>query len=74
MTSIYLSPGDSLHLSVDALDWRSFDKTLTFSGKGAPKNNYLFRKSLLVDDLFESNKKEPSKDFLELVLSSTLLE
>ena len=69
MTSIYLSPGDSLHLSVDALDWRSFDKTLTFSGKGAPKNNYLFRKSLLVDDLFESNKK----DFFQLNNNDFLL-
>ena len=49
--TIYFSPGDSIHVSVDAINWRTFDKTLSFSGKGNEKNNYFFRKSLLEDKL-----------------------
>ena len=36
--SLYLAPGDQLHLT---LDFREFDKTLRFTGRGATANNYL---------------------------------
>ena len=39
-TYCYLTPGDQLHL---ALDFNDFDKTLTYSGRGANANNYLAR-------------------------------
>ncbi|WP_167856714.1 TlpA family protein disulfide reductase [Hymenobacter aquaticus] len=36
--SLYLTPGDSLHLR---LDFPRFDETLRFTGRGAAANNYL---------------------------------
>ncbi len=56
-TTIYLSPGDSLFMNVDSKNWREFDKTLVFSGKGSAKNNYYFNKYLKVDELLDSEKK-----------------
>ena len=41
---IYLYPKDELSLSFDA---NHFDKTLAFNGKGAERNNYLAKKSVL---------------------------
>ena len=58
LTTIHLSPGDSLFMSVDARTWREFDKTLIFSGKGSQKNNYFFHKSLLVDELIDTKRNE----------------
>ena len=57
-TTIHLSPGDSLFMSVDARTWREFDKTLIYSGKGSDKNNYFFHRSLLIDELVNSKKDE----------------
>lgn len=37
-TKLFLSPGDSLHFTVD---YTRFDSTLHYSGKGAEANNYL---------------------------------
>jgi len=36
-TMLYLSPGDSIHMNTDYL---RFDESLTYSGRGAGKNNY----------------------------------
>ncbi len=41
---LYLEPNDSLFLRVNTID---FDETLTFSGKGADKNNLLIRSFLM---------------------------
>ncbi len=57
-TTIHLSPGDSIFMSVDARTWREFDKTLIFSGKGSEKNKYYFHKSLLIDELIDSKRNE----------------
>jgi len=76
-TSIYLSPGDSLHLDVDARDWRSFDSTLRFSGTSGPLNNYYFSKGLLVYDLLVTRKSKmlemSENDFLKELDSSILV-
>lgn len=37
-TPLYLSPGDSLHLT---LDFARFDETVRYTGRGAAANNYL---------------------------------
>ncbi|MFT5182976.1 MAG: thiol-disulfide isomerase/thioredoxin [Flavobacteriales bacterium] len=42
--SIYLSPGDSIHLSLDS---EQFDESLAFKGVGAGCNNYLVGRYLL---------------------------
>ncbi len=70
-TTIHLSPGDSIHLSVDSKDWRTFDKTLNFSGNGSSKNNYFFSKSLIEYNLnryFEKNLiKKKETDFIKAI-------
>ncbi|MGI4864955.1 MAG: TlpA family protein disulfide reductase [Janthinobacterium lividum] len=38
--SLYLAPGDQLHLT---LDFPNFDETLAYTGRGAGPNNYLAR-------------------------------
>lgn len=43
MTSMYLEPGDVIDIS---LDTKQFDETITYTGKGAEKNNYLAKKYL----------------------------
>ncbi len=40
-TSMYVTPGDSLNIVLDA---NAFDSTITYSGNGANANNYLARK------------------------------
>lgn len=42
-SELFLFPGDSIFLSVDT---KQFDETLTYSGTGAEKNNYLAKKFL----------------------------
>ena len=53
-TYIFLAPDETLKLDVDASDWRSFDKSLSFSETIGAYNNYLFRKNIKIDDLFNS--------------------
>jgi len=43
MTRLMLYPGDSLHIS---LNYKEFDESIVYSGKGAEKNNYLAAKYL----------------------------
>lgn len=45
--SLFVEPGDSLHLS---LDTEQFDETLKFTGRGAAANNYLVQSFLRFDD------------------------
>ena len=40
LTRAYLAPGDQLHLT---LDFKDFDKTLQYSGRGSAASNYLAR-------------------------------
>ncbi len=47
---VYLYPKDELSVSFDA---NHFDETLTFSGQGAERNNYLAKKSVLDQQLTE---------------------
>ena len=54
MASIFLVPGDSIFLEVNAESWRTFDSSLRFSGKGAKVNNYLVSKYLLIDSIYYS--------------------
>lgn len=57
---IYLTPGDSLNLTVDS---KEFDETLTFQGDGAAINNY-FVEQLLKRE--EWDRKYPARDMHEL--------
>jgi len=57
-TNIFLAPGEILELKVDAIDWRSFDNSLTYSGTIGSYNNYLFEKWLKIDDLYTSQINE----------------
>ena len=43
MTTIFLTPGDSLHLDMDTAQ---YDESLVYSGTGAVANNYLAKKYL----------------------------
>ena len=54
MATIFLAPGDSVFLEVNAESWRSFDSSLRFSGKGANANNYIVSKYLLIDSIYYS--------------------
>ena len=67
-TWLYLKPGDNLRLE---LDYNDFDKTLTFSGKGADLNNYLAKKMLKAIELRPKTSyryfgKLNEKDFVSL--------
>jgi hypothetical protein len=48
--TLYITPGDSLHIELDA---EYFDETLKFSGKGAAVNNYIITNLILDDLIFE---------------------
>lgn len=52
-TNLYLSPGDSLYITLDA---DAFDSTITYAGIGNEVNNYLAQK-LLKSLSFEENEK-----------------
>jgi len=67
-TWIYLKPGDNLQIS---LDYKDFDKTLTYTGKGAEVNNYLAKKMLKRIELQPKSSygyfaKLSEKDFVKL--------
>lgn len=51
VTHAFLSPGDSIYLT---LDTKKFDETVTYSGKGADVNNYLAKQYLTFEDNLES--------------------
>jgi thiol-disulfide isomerase/thioredoxin len=51
VTHVFLSPGDSIYLT---LDTKKFDETVTYSGKGADVNNYLAKQYLTFEDNLES--------------------
>ncbi len=48
MTTIFLTPGDSLHLTMDTAQ---YDESLVYSGTGAVANNYLAKKYLEKEQL-----------------------
>lgn len=48
MTTIFLTPGDSLHLSMDTAQ---YDESLVYTGTGAVANNYLAKKYLAKEQL-----------------------
>ena len=59
----YMQPGDSLMLRVNTVD---FDESLTFSGKGAPKNNLMIEMFLInekEDQLLSSQYALPPSEF-----------
>ncbi len=65
---LYLKPGQQLDMSVD---YRNFDQTLHFSGKGADINNYLAQKTLLEQQLkpkisYKYYGQLNEKDFIKL--------
>jgi len=47
MATLYLAPGDSLHVTFDA---RRFNGSLQFAGRGAAPNQYLLQKFLRFED------------------------
>ncbi len=66
---LYLKPGDQLTIKAD---YKNFDNSLTFSGKGAEANNYLAQKTLLEEKLkhktsYKYYGKLDEKAFLKLV-------
>ncbi|PQB04057.1 TlpA family protein disulfide reductase [Aureitalea marina] len=59
----YVEPGDSLMLRVNTVD---FDESLTFSGRGAPKNNLMIEMFLInekEDQLLSSQYALPPEEF-----------
>ncbi|MCX6221030.1 MAG: TlpA disulfide reductase family protein [Bacteroidia bacterium] len=47
-TQLYLKPGFDIHLTFNT---DKFDESIAYAGKGAPENNYLAKKFLLVESL-----------------------
>jgi len=63
---IYLEPNDSLFLRLNTVE---FDETLTFSGKGADKNNFLIKTFLKNESEIEQAHalyKLPPKKFMQI--------
>ena len=58
-TSIYLTPGDDLKVS---LDTKKFDESLSWEGTGANVNNYLAQKFMLEESMSGSFKDLYSQD------------
>ncbi len=58
MTTVFLSPGDSLHL---ALNTAQYDESIAYTGTGAAANNYLAKKYL--------EKEQLTGDYKSLYLS-----
>ncbi len=52
-TLLYLSPGDSIYLSIDYL---RFDESIKYSGRGAGKNNYRMDYFLKFEDRLEKEQ------------------
>lgn len=48
---LYLRPGDNISITLDAT---KFDETLAFDGKGSLENNYMIKKLLLQEQVFEN--------------------
>lgn len=48
---IYLRPGDDISINLDA---EKFDETLVFDGKGSLESNYMIKKLLLQEKVFEN--------------------
>ena len=49
--TIYLSPGDSIYMTIDT---KYFDETAKYSGRGAEVNNYIIE-AYLLDEMLKSN-------------------
>ncbi len=69
-TDIYLSPRDLLSVSLDA---ENFDETISFTGKGANRNNYLVKKFLMdekttenIEEFYEASEKDYLKNIIAL--------
>jgi len=66
--SLFLRPGDVISITLDA---NKFDETLAFEGQGSLENNFMIKKLLLQEELFEniderySLSKEEFNVFLE---------
>lgn len=58
-TMLYLSPGDSIHMN---LDYLRFDESITYSGRGAGKNNYRIEYFLKFEDRFEKAQLMSNSD------------
>lgn len=70
---LYLSPGDSLHLSLDP---DQFDESLQFKGSGAGINNYLIGKYLLDEKMdmeypYRERFAVTAEEYMDLVDSMT---
>jgi thiol-disulfide isomerase/thioredoxin len=48
---LYIRPGDDIQITINA---NKFDETLTFSGKGSIESNYMVKKLLLQEEIFEN--------------------
>lgn len=68
-TKIHLSPRDSIYMTLDA---EKFDESLSYSGRGAAKNNYYVNKFLIFEDRkegigFGSLFSLPFKEYIDTV-------
>lgn len=61
ITEMFLSPGDSLRLT---LDTKQFDETVVYEGRGAEVNNYLAQKTLTFGPMSAEPYKLLEKEFL----------
>lgn len=60
---LFMAPGYDISIDVDAIDYTTFKKTLTYSGgKGARTNSY-FSNLNKVDSLFNHENLDPYKDY-----------
>src|SRR4030095_3310334 len=64
ITDMFISPGDSLNLS---LDTKQFDETVKYEGKGAVINNYLAQKTLKFPLSGGNEYKLIEKEFTHLI-------
>lgn len=62
--SLYLRPGDDITMNLDAVQ---FDETLSFKGKGSAESNYMVKKLLKQEQVFENINNlytKPKDEFL----------
>ncbi len=61
-SSLQIKQGDNLHLTIDT---KVFDETISYTGKGANRNNYL-AKAYLIEESFDTNNDRKTLYNLEM--------
>lgn len=72
-TNFYISPGDSLYLTLNASD-STFDESLLYSGTGAAANNYLKDKVLIEENIINEPKEFYALDYSEFTAKVAVIK